>query len=100
MDGVIVVIGSEGPGGKEWHGLVEEASVGRRVGHVGTEIDGGSVDLWVGGHVGDGGEEVVHHAGVVSVIDDRLVEPVVDVIKLFSGFIDTLKNKLDCLSLA
>ena len=59
---------------EERHGQIEKAPVGRRVRHVGAEVVGGSVDLGIGGHVGHGGEEVVHHARIVGVVDDRSVE--------------------------
>lgn len=75
VNGVVVVVGPERPRREEGHGLVKEASVGRCIGHVGAEVDGGRVDLRVGGHVGDGGQEVVHHARVVRVVDCWTVEP-------------------------
>ena len=74
MDGVVIIVSPEGSGCKEWHGLVEEASVRRGVRHVGAEVDCRGVDLGIGGHVRNGGEEEVHHAGVVCVVDDRSVE--------------------------
>ena len=39
------------------------------------KVDGGGVDLGVGRDVGDGGEEEVHLAGVVGLVDGGPVEP-------------------------
>ena len=63
------------PRSEQGHCEVEEPPEGGRVGHVGAEVDGRGVDLRVGAHVGHGGEEVVHHARVVRVVDGRTVEP-------------------------
>ncbi len=74
MDGIVVVVGPERPRRKEGHGLVEEAPVGRGVGHVGAEVYGGGVDLRIGGHVGNGRQEVIHHAGVIRVVHRRTIK--------------------------
>ena len=63
------------PRPEQGHGEVEEAPEGGRVGHVGAEVDGAGVHLGVGGNVGHRGEEEVHHARVVRVVDGRTVEP-------------------------
>ena len=75
MHGVVVVVRPVRPGCEERHGLVEEALVRRRVRHVGAEVDGGGVDLGVGGDVGDGREEEVHLARVVRLVVGGAVEP-------------------------
>ena len=75
VDGVIVVIRAVGPGGKQRHGQVEEASVGGGVGHVGREVHRARVQLGVGRHVRDGGEVVVHQAGVVGLVGVGPLEP-------------------------
>lgn len=75
MDGVVVVVGAVGARAEQRHRQVEEAPVRRRVRHVRAEVDGRGVDLRVGGHVGYRGQEVVHHAGVVRVVDGGAVEP-------------------------
>lgn len=54
MNGIVVVVSPEGPWGKQRHGLVEKASVGGRVRHVGAEVDCGSINLWIGRYISDG----------------------------------------------
>ena len=46
------------------------------------EVDGGGVDLGIGRDVGDGGEEEVHLAGVVRLVDGGPVEPGPDILFL------------------
>ena len=75
MNRIIVVISPERSGGKQWHGQVKESSVGRRVGHVGREVDGAGVQFGVGGDVSNGGEVVVHQARVVRLVGIGSVEP-------------------------
>ena len=63
------------PWSEERHRQVEESSVGGCVAHVWAKVDCRGVDLGVGRDVGHSGEEVVHHARVVGVVDGRTVEP-------------------------
>ena len=75
MNGVVVVVRPEGPGSERWHGQVEEAPVRGRVGHVGREVDGRGIDAGIGGDIRDGGEVVVHEAGVLGGVGGLTVEP-------------------------
>ena len=74
VNGIIEVVSPKSARSIERHGQVEEASIGRRVGHVGREIYGRSVDFGIGRDVGHSGQKVVHHAGVISVVDGWSVE--------------------------
>jgi hypothetical protein len=75
MDGVVEVIGSESPWCESGHGFIEESSIRGGEGHVGGKVYGGCVDVGIGRDIGYGGEEIVHHARVVGVVDGRLVVP-------------------------
>lgn len=68
---VVEVIRSKGSWGKSGKGLIEEASVGRGVRRIGREVDSRGVDIWIGGNVCHRGEEIVHHAWIVSIVDRR-----------------------------
>jgi len=75
MDWVVEVVRSIGAGGKSRHGLVEETPVGRRVGGIGGKVDGAGVDHGVGCNISHRGQEVVHHARVIGVIESRSNKP-------------------------
>lgn len=68
---IIKVICSEGSRCKSGEGFIEETPVGWGIGCVGREVDGRGVDVRIGGDIRHRGQEVVHHARIVSVIDRR-----------------------------
>lgn len=71
MNWVVKVVQAEGPRGEQGECLVEEAAVRRGVGAVRREVDGRCVDVGIRADVGDGGQEVVHHARVIGVVNGR-----------------------------
>lgn len=68
---IVEIIRPECPWCKSGKGLIEEAPVGRRVRHVGRKINSRGIDIRVGGNVCHCGQEIIHHAWVISVIDRR-----------------------------
>lgn len=61
---IVEVVGSERSRRKQWHCLVEEALVRGSERHVRPIVYAAGVDETVGGHVGDGRQEVVHETGL------------------------------------
>lgn len=71
MNWIIEVVQTECSRRKTWECFVEEAAIWRRVRTVWWEINGRSVDEWVGGDISNRWQEVIHHSRIVCVIDRR-----------------------------
>jgi len=75
MNGIVEVVQPEGSWPESGERLIEEAAIRRRIRAVGGEVHGRGVDMWVGGYIGYGGQKVVHHAGIVGVVDGGSNKP-------------------------
>jgi len=69
VNGIIEIVQPEGSWSESREGFVEEATIRRGIRTVRREVDGRGVDVGIGRHVGHGGQEVVHHAGIIGVVN-------------------------------
>lgn len=65
---VVEIVRPKGTWCESRQSLVEEASIGRRVGHIGRKIDGRGVDVKIGRDIGHRGQKIVHHARIVGIV--------------------------------